>query len=158
MNDIFGKVVSLFLAAIILFGMPLVYMNERVKTAEQLYLLTEVTHFVDSVCNTGYVSGQMLRSFHMDLSTKSSLYQVRISHEQPEYVCDEETGRYVRCETYRDEEDIWNCVEQGQQYFFHRGDFLTVMVEKQAGYVLLPGWADHTVSIRYGGTVKYEAY
>ena len=87
MNDIFGKVVSLFLAAIILFGMPLVYMNERVKTAEQLYLLTEVTHFVDSVCNTGYVSGQMLRSFHMDLSTKSSLYQIRISHEQPEYVC-----------------------------------------------------------------------
>lgn len=158
MNDIFGKVVSLFLAVIIMFGMPLVYMNERAKTAEQLYLLTEVTHFVDSACNTGYISGSMIRELYRSLSAKSSVYQIRISHEQPEYVYDETVGRYVRCETFRDEDDIWNCVEQGEHYFFHRGDFLTVTAEKQAGLVLLPGQTDHTVSIRYGGTVKYEAY
>lgn len=158
MNDIFGKVVSLFLAAIIFFGMPLVYMNERAKTAEQLYLLTEVTHFVDSACNTGYVSGQMLRDLNLALSNRSSLYQIGISHEQPEYVYDEECESYVRCESYRDEEDIWSCVEQGENYYFHRGDFLTVTVKRQAGYVLWPGQTDPTVSIRYGGCVKYEAY
>ena len=48
MNDIFGKICSIFLAVIILFGMPLVYMSERAKTAEQMELLTEATHFVDS--------------------------------------------------------------------------------------------------------------
>ena len=56
MSDIFGRVCSIFLAVIILFGMPLVYMNERAKTAEQMDLLTEATHFVDSVCNTGTIS------------------------------------------------------------------------------------------------------
>lgn len=158
MNDIFGKVLSLFLAVIILFGMPLVYMNERAKTAEQLYLLTEVTHFVDSTCNTGYVSGRMLRSLYGSLAQKSAAYRIQITHEQPEYVYDEADGGYVRCETFHDENDIWDCVEQGQRYLFQRGDFLTVTVERQAGFVLLAGQTDRTVSIRYGGTVKYEAY
>ncbi len=158
MNDIFGKICSIFLAVIILFGMPLVYMNERAKTAEQMYLLTEATHFVDSVCNTGMISGQMLRTFYASLAKKSAVYEVSILHEQPEYILKEETERYVRCETYRDEEDIRAKVENGEDYFFSRGDFLLVTIEKKAGFTLLPAIKDRTVSIRYGGTVKYEAY
>lgn len=158
MNDIFGKICSIFLAVIILFGMPLVYMNERAKTAEQMYLLTEATHFVDSVCNTGMISGQMLRTFYASLAKKSAVYEVSILHEQPEYILEEETERYVRCETYRDEEDIRAKVENGEDYFFSRGDFLLVTIEKKAGFTLLPAIKDRTVSIRYGGTVKYEAY
>ena len=67
MNDIFGRVCTFFVAAASMVGMPLIYMNERAKTAEQLYLLTEATHFVDSVCNTGLVSGEMLRSLYAAL-------------------------------------------------------------------------------------------
>ena len=63
MSDIFGKVCSIFLAVTILFGMPLVYMQERAKTAEQLFLITEATHFVDSVCNTGKIDRHSLRRF-----------------------------------------------------------------------------------------------
>ena len=158
MSDIFGKVCSIFLAVIILFGMPLVYMDERAKTAEQMYLLTEATHFVDSVCNTGSISGQMLRTFYASLARDAAVYEVTFVHEQPEYVYDETAECYVRCETYRDEEDIRLQVEQGHDYFFSRGDFLLVTIEKKAGFTLLPGIKDRTVSIRYGGTVKYEAY
>ena len=158
MSDIFGKVCSIFLAVMILFGMPLVYMNERAKTAEQMYLLTEATHFVDSVCNTGVISGQMLRGFYASLARNTAVYEVTFLHEQPEYVYDETEDDYVRCETYHDETDIRKQVEQGNDYFFSRGDFLLLTIEKKVGFTLLPGIKDRTVGIRYGGTVKYEAY
>lgn len=158
MSDVFGKVCSIFLAVIILFGMPLIYMNERAKTAEQMYLLTEATHFVDSVCNTGFISGQMLRTFYASLACDAAVYEVAFVHEQPEYVFDEAADHYVLCETYHDEEDIRRQVELGSDYFFNRGDFLLITIEKKAGFSLIPDIKDHTVSIRYGGTVKYEAY
>jgi hypothetical protein len=158
MNDIFGKVFSIFLAVIIMFGMPLVYMNERAKTASQLYLLTEATHFVDSVCNTGRISKQMMEQFSTGLSRKSAVVDISLVHEQPEYIYDEENDTYVRCLTYHDETDIWNTVEQGGDYLFSRGDFLVITLEQRAGFGLLSQGLDPTVSIRYGGTVKYEAY
>jgi hypothetical protein len=157
MNDIFGRVCSIFLAVIILFGMPLVYMNERAKTASQLYLLTTATHFVDSVCNTGRISGQMMEQLTESLSRKSAVVDISLVHEQPEYVYNEEADAYERCLTYHDEEDIWDVVEQGQDYLFSRGDFLVITLRQKSGFALLP-MMDPTVSIRYGGTVKYEAY
>ena len=158
MGDIFGKVCSIFLAVIILFGMPLVYMSERAKTAEQMYLLTEATHFVDSVCNTGMISEQMLRSFYSSLAHDSAVYEVTLLHEQPEYVYDETEEKYIRCETYHDEAEIRTYVEQGRDYYFCRGDFLLISIRKKAGFTLIPTLRDQTVSIRYGGTIKYEAF
>lgn len=158
MNDIFGKVCSIFLAVIILFGMPMVYMNERAKTAEQLYLLTAATHFVDSVCNTGRISESMLRQFHASLPRAAAVYEISLLHAQPEYVYDEQSEHYVMCDTYHDEEDIWRQVELGADYFFHRGDFLRITIKKQAGFTLIPKLPDHTVAVQYGGTIKYEAY
>ncbi|MBO5245912.1 MAG: hypothetical protein J6B28_01480 [Eubacterium sp.] len=158
MNDIFGKICSIFLATIVLFGMPLVYMSERAKTAEQLWLLTQTTHFVDSVCNSGYISEQMMQQFYSAVSKPSAIYEISIIHEQPEYVYDEQSGAYVRCETFYDEEDIWARVEQSENYLFSRGDFLVLSVAKKTKRTWLAGITDQTVSVRYGGTIKYEAY
>jgi hypothetical protein len=158
MNDIFGKVCSIFLAVIILFGMPLIYMSERAKTASQLYLLTVATHFVDGVCNTGRISGAMLEQLDGSLTRKSAVVDISLVHEQPEYVYDEENDTYVRCMTYHDEADIRESVAQGQDYLFSRGDFLIITLEQRAGFGLFMQGLDPTVSIRYGGTVKYEAY
>jgi hypothetical protein len=79
-------------------------------------------------------------------------------HEQPEYVYDQEKDTYVRCLTYHDETDVWNTVEQGGDYLFSRGDFLVITLQQRTGFGLLSQGLDPTVSIRYGGTVKYEAY
>lgn len=158
MNDIFGRVFTIFLAAAVLFGMPLIYMSERAKTAEQIYLLTEATHFVDSVCNTGFVDGEMLRSLYASLSARSAAYEIELLHERPEYVYDEEQGKYVRCETFYDEDTIWERVEEGEDYLFGRGDFFRITVRKKAGFALFSKAADQTVGVQYGGTVKYEAY
>lgn len=158
MNDIFGRVCTFFVAAAILFGMPLIYMSERAKTAEQLFLLTETTHFVDSVCNTGFVNGEMLRGLYASLSAKSAVYEISLLHEQPEYVYDEEREVYVRCETFYDEETIWEQIAQDKDYLFSRGDFFRISVCKKAGFALPGPFCDRTVSVQYGGTIKYEAY
>jgi hypothetical protein len=60
--------------------------------------------------------------------------------------------------TYHDEADIRESVAQGQDYLFSRGDFLIITLEQRAGFGLFMQGLDPTVSIRYGGTVKYEAY
>ena len=158
MNDIFGRVCTFFVAAAIMFGMPLIYMNERAKTAEQLYLLTEATHFVDSVCNTGFVSREMLRGLYASLSVKHAVYEISLLHEQPEYVYDEERGMYARCETFYDEDTIWEQVETGADYLFARGDFFRITLRRQTGFTLFAALPDQTVSVQYGGTIKYEAY
>ena len=53
------------------------------------------------------------------------MYEITFLHEQPEYVYDEEQGRYVRCETFYDEDTIWEQVERGVDYLFGRGDFFS---------------------------------
>lgn len=55
MDEIFGRVTAILFAAAVFMGMPLLYMSERAKSAEQMYLLTVNTEFVDSICNTGFL-------------------------------------------------------------------------------------------------------
>ena len=40
MDEIFGRVTAILFAAAVFMGMPLLYMSERAKSAEQMYLLT----------------------------------------------------------------------------------------------------------------------
>ena len=157
MNDIFGKIISIFLVCGIFFGMPLVYMQERAKTAEQLFLITEATHFVDSVCNTGKIDRHSLRRFYDSLSGEHAIYAIELLHETGEYAYDEAEASYERVSLFYDETDIWDSIEKGQVYYFSRGDFLRVNIRRipEARYLL---WKDQTVRVQYGGSVKYEAY
>ena len=157
MNDIFGKIVSIFLACGIFFGLPLVYMNERAKTAEQLYLLTEATHFVDSVCNVGKIDGSMLYRFYDSISRDNVVYEIDLLHETGDYAYDDAKDSYARVSRFYDETDIWQAIEGEQDYYFYRGDFLRVTIRRVSGYTLFPQ-NDQTMNICYGGTVKYEAF
>ena len=38
MDEIFGRVTAILFAAAVFMGMPLLYMSERAKSAEQMYL------------------------------------------------------------------------------------------------------------------------
>lgn len=158
MNDIFGKIVSFFLAAVILFGLPLVYMNERAKTAKQMFLLTEATGFVDSVCNTGRIDQSMLQQFYDTVGGGNDYIEIGISHVTREYVYNDDLERYELCERWFDEEDIFETVMGGREYLFMRGDFLRVKLQRKGGFSIPGGPSDNTVKISYGGTVKYEAF
>lgn len=158
MNDIFGKIVSFFLASVILFGLPLVYMNERAKTAQQLFLLTEATGFVDGVCNTGRIDQSTLQQFYHTIGGGSDYIDISITHVTREHVYNETLERYELCERWFDEQDIFEKISGGGEYLFMRGDFLRVKLQRKGGFRIPGGPADNTVNISYGGTVKYEAF
>jgi len=182
MDDIFGRVVSIFLAVCIMFGMPFIYMTERAKSARQMYMLSAVTHFVDSVSNTGFINGEMMREFYGEMSFSDSLAVISILHESDEFVVAEEDSgegggtynngytdnnrdfnestaekNYVRVKTWHDEEDIWDTVEKGEKYTFLQGDYLKVTVREENAFSLFPFLKDDTVMAVYGGCIKHEA-
>ncbi len=159
MDDIFGRVVSIFIAVCIMFGMPFIYMTERAKSARQMYILSEVTHFVDSVSNIGFIDGEMMRSFYGEMSFKGSVDSITILHESDEYAEAENAygePEYVRVKTYHDETDIWSVIERGEDYKFLKGDYLKVTVREENAFSLFPFLEDETVMAVYGGCIKYE--
>ena len=153
MDDIFGRVVTMFIAVCIMFGMPFIYMTERAKSARQMYILSEVTRFVDSVANIGFIDGEMMREFYSDMSFSDSIADVRILHESDEFVMDD---KILRVRTYHDEEDIWDTVESGKEYRFLKGDYLKVTVSETNTFSIFPFLEDDTVMAVYGGCIKYE--
>lgn len=158
MNDIFGRVTAILLAAAVLCGMPLVYMKERLKSASQMYLLAESTLFVDNVCNTGFLSKQMWQQFYQQMIPVEGICGIRLMHETKELVYVEKEDAYKQVSTFYDEQDILKELEQGNLYSFSRNDFLRITICVEGGMALLPWHKDETLNVSYGGVIKYEAY
>lgn len=156
MDDILGKVVAILLATFIFAGIPIIYMRERAKTAEQMYLLSMVTEFVDSMCNVGFVDYTMYQQFLKEVAAASGLYQVQILHEQKELLYSEDEYSYVS--TYYDEEDMIEQLQVGECYYFAHGDYIKVTLLQEKEKFRLPGVEDATMNIFYGGRVRYAAY
>lgn len=156
MDDILGKMVAILLAAFVFAGIPVIYMRERAKTAEQMYLLSMVTEFVDSMCNVGFVDYTMYRQFLQEVAAASGLYQVQILHEQKELLYSD--GEYSYVSTYYDEEDMIEQLLVGECYQFAQGDYVKVTILQEKGSFHLPGIQDATMNLFYGGTVRYATY
>ena len=156
MDEIFGRVTAILFAVAVFTGMPLLYMSERAKSAEQMYLLTINTEFVDSICNTGFLTMEMYRQFYKEISAATGLYEVHMHREQKEIVLDQ--GKYSYESTFYDEEDMLSELEENQVYEFERGDYLKVAIVKKKGLFHFPDIHDNTVNVLYGGTVRYEDF
>ena len=89
MDEIFGRVTAILFAAAVFMGMPLLYMSERAKSAEQMYLLTVNTEFVDSICNTGFLTMEMYLQFYKEISAASGIYEVHMYREQKDIVLEQ---------------------------------------------------------------------
>ncbi len=147
MSDILGRVFAVFLAVIIFFGMPLIYMNERAKSARQLFLLTESTSFIDSICNTGVITDETLRRYFEKIS-KGGPVNIRFTHESREYSPAGEVSVFF------DEDDIYKAIDSEKRYVFLRGDFLKVTLWVNDNFSILPHVADNTLNVCYGGTIR----
>jgi len=158
MNDIFGRVVTLLIAASVLFGSQVISMQERSKSACQMYLLAECTRFVDNVCNTGFLSRNMMQQFYKDMAPVQGICDIKLMHETKELVYVAKRDAFEQVSTYRDEEDISRQLEKGEHYLFARNDFLRVTVCVDGGMCVLPWLEDETENVTYGGVIKYEAY
>ena len=156
MDDILGKVVAMLLAAAIFVGIPVCYMGQRAKSAEQLYLLSVNTEFVDSVCNVGFVDFTMYQQFLKEVALAREVYDVRLQHEQKELLLNGTEYSYVS--TFYDEEDVLEQLNKGEKYYLSQGDYLRVQIVKDADSYLAGMLSDSTSNVFYGGTVRYEAY
>ena len=120
MDEIFGRVTAILFAAAVFMGMPLVYMSERAKSAEQMYLLTVNTEFVDSICNTGFLTMEMYQQFYKEISAASGIYEVHMYREQKDIVL--EQGDYSYESIFFDEKDMLAELEKNRVYESESGD------------------------------------
>ncbi len=156
MDDILGRVMMIFFATLIFVGMPFYYLLERTRLAEQMYLLSVNTEFVDSICTTGVITEDSYQELLREVAVAAGIYEVEILHEQKELVYEEEAYHYVS--TYYDEEDMWEALEKGEEYFLRQGDFLKVTFLRKKTPFLLPWEKNDNLPIFYGGTVRYETF
>ena len=156
MDDILGKVASMLLAAMLFCIMPLSAMAERQDTAGHMYLLSISARFIESICNTGFVSEQMMQQFYRQAIAVPQACRIQLTHETKELVYVEEQDTYAQVSAFHDEEDIWKKVRQNESYCFAKNDFVQVVISCKGWWKLLPGQEEASMDIRYGGVVKYE--
>ena len=90
------------------------------KSAEQMYLLTVNTEFVDSICNTGFLTMEMYQQFYKEISAASGIYEVHMYREQKDIVL--EQGDYSYESIFFDEKDMLAELEKNRVYEFESGD------------------------------------
>lgn len=156
MDDIFGKVAAILFAAIVFTGIPFLYMAERAKSAEQMYLMEVNTEFVDSICNTGFLTMDMYEQLCREVSAVSGIYEIHLLREQKEIVL--EDGTYTYVSAFSDESDILEQLKKEDSFWFERGDYVRSAIVKKKGLFEIPWIKDDTVNVFYGGTVRYEDF
>lgn len=155
MSDSLGKITSILIAAILFIGIPLTAMQERMKTAAQMYLLAEETEFVDSICNTGVLTWEMYEQFMWSINKLPELYNVEILQEQKELLVEGEEVTYVS--RYYDTKEILEILKKNGKYYFYRNDYIRVCITKKEGGFQILGISDQTMQVFYGGTIRNEA-
>ena len=156
MDDILGRVAAILFATLIFVGMPFYYLIERVKSAEQMYLLTINTEFVDSIFNTGVITSDVYEQLLQEVAAVSGVYEVELLHEQKDLVYEEEAYHYVS--SFYDEEDMMKTFASGEDYFLQQGDFLKLTFVQVKEAFAFPWDGQDGLHVFYGGTVRYEAF
>lgn len=164
MSDIFGKIVTILLAAFCMCILPLLYYSERQNNLLQMYLLTETSYLVDSICNTGTLTESMYGDYQRKLQDLPGLFEVDLYH-KTEGVYWTEEG-YARREEYYYTKDIMEKMAEAGSYPFREGDYVKLVVRGTKGqfgksllvYLLGSEAAGEEVLAYYGGSVKYEIH
>ena len=156
MDDILGRVAAILAAAFVFLGIPITYMQERAKSAEQMYLLSLDTEFVDQVCSVGFLTMETYSRFLQEVASLPGIHEVKIMHEKKEIVLEDEVYSYQS--TFYDETDILEVLKTEKQYTFAKGDYVKVILTADRRITFLPWQKDATTNVFYGGTVRYEDF
>jgi hypothetical protein len=163
-TDSFGKIIAIWISVSMMIFLPLLLYSERQENLQQMYLLTQVSYFVDGVRNTGSITQDMYHTFQYELSYLGRLYECRLEHLHMTY--QEENGVFVRQEEYIGTEYILGKLEEEGVYRMNQGDFFRVQITAaspsfadQLSYFLMGRWmqVDDEVLVFYGGSVRFEA-
>lgn len=169
MSNGFGKIVEIFLFAILVFLMPLQYEAQKKDGMVEDYVLQETAYFVDSAANLGYLNRNMVELYEKKLAKTGYTYEVVFTlHKQKIYLSQEEENtditeredyEYVKDAVIR--EAIYG--EEGE-YRMKQGDFLSVQVssrgktdyEQLRSFFLMRDVEHGGIFVQYGGMIKDE--
>ena len=167
--DYFGRVAELFVTVILLFFVPLSYMSAKSEMLCQTYVTTETTYFVDSVRNIGFLDKQMYETFVKKLAVTNIPYEIKMSHYKAKILGTEEEGEseltYLPYYQGVYQEEILNEILESEGYFFNRGDFFSVSVQKKGmtwgdrldAFLLGRSFESSKMQIVYGGGIRDES-
>lgn len=162
MTDSFGKVTAIFLAAILMFYIPLLFYFQRQESIHQIYILTETVYLTDSVRNTGRLTKSMYEEFIKKLQATDNLYEIKL--ERTRFSYRNPDGSYIEQEDHFYTEELLKEIYEKDEYLFKQGDFLRIsVIKKKEGigdklFHILTGRSvlEQQMVAYYGGTIKYE--
>lgn len=168
--DSFGKIIAIFLATILMFISPLLYMAQKQDAISQIYVSSETTKFIDSIKNSGYISRNMFDDYVHKIDKTGNLYHIEITHSHKKVapIVDVDTNVVLEdfssyyYNTYEDE--IFEQFDQGKDYYFNRGDLISIVVSnknKTTAVSILESFlgrdiADTQIVVTYGGMIRDE--
>lgn len=143
MGEAYGTVAAIMLSVYMMFIMPLnnmLYENEKL---EQMYIVNEITYFVEQVRNTGCIDKNMYLSLEKKITGLSNRYNIMITHYKSIYNEDKSEIIYFGEENY-----LWNIkevLENGDTYNMSKNDYIKVSVSD-----------GDSMTACYGGSIKNE--
>ena len=145
MNDIFGKIIAVFISVYLMFIAPVTYMEKELIRLEDSYVLTETSIFIENVKNTGIISKEEFKIYNDKIAALSNVYTLEIIHSKHSY--DYESGNISFSSNNYFYDDISKAINEEGMYYLEETDYFKITV-----------YRDSKPIVFVGGGVKNEAY
>lgn len=168
-GDAYGKIIAIFIAAVLMFLFPVMYFAQRQECLMQMYVFTKTTELVDAVCNKGELTETMYEKYEEEILVGNASYEIKMTARKSELVMSTDNSAgvaYEICENYYYNKDILEELDEKGCYKFSMEDYFQITVERRGRNLKdqLMSFFGSTKSkekervVFYGGTIKYEAY
>lgn len=177
MENTLSKFIAILLVLVLLYIFPILNMFDNQDYISRTVVLNEVTYFVDSVRNLGYITPRMYEDLLKKLKATGNEYAIELTHQhlvvQPVYsdVSDLKTFEKSAKNNYKNKysNDILEVLYSNQEdryYYLASGDYFVMKVynEKKTiatrlkSIIIGAELPEKTIVINYGGMVKNENY
>ena len=133
MSDAVGRIFSIFMAAILMFIVPVYIVYERKQETVQTYVLSETIYFVDNVSNTGKLTKNKYLEYAKKIDSVLSASKINMT--------------VVRCDSEGNEEYIDTDLKSGlmtdDKIELLKNDYIRVTVSREDDIIAY-----------YGGVIK----
>lgn len=141
MTESYSIVVSIIISIYLMFIAPLNSMMNENRKIEQMYIVNEITYFVENIRNTGKITSDMFIGLENRLSSLTNLYELEITHYINIYNEDKSQILYFEECNY-----LWEIkeeLEKNEVYDLKRNEYIKVIVK-----------SDEKMIGSYGGSIK----
>lgn len=178
MEDSLGKIISIFLALLLIIIFPVLSFGQLQDEASRTIVFSKTTQFVDSVRSLGYITPEMYENLRANISRTGLYYDIKMEHYHKTVMpMLERSGNsyVVKPSTYHSYDNIITNEEimdtlfphnpsQQKNYYLSKEDYFVLSVHnvtpsiatKIAQIIVSKRIHDTQIIVRYGGMIKDE--